>query len=141
VDAMAARRKRLMLDVSYAGSALVGHAGAVATGPSPGERFPACHRLRGTGHHLIVFGEASRLDHVRGRWGQLVSIVDASGAGFDAAEAGVPGGGAILVRPDGFIGFRAVPADEATMAALDAHLATYLVPDVRATASGHEPRS
>ena len=128
MDAMAARRKRLMLDVSYAGSALVGHAGAVATGPSPGERFPACHRLRGVGHHLIVFGEASRLDHVRGRWGRLVSIVDASGGGFDAAEAGLPDGGAILVRPDGFIGFRAVPADEATMAALDAHLATYLVP-------------
>ena len=130
VDAVAARRKRLMLDVSYAGSALVGHAGAVAKGPSPGERFPACHRLRGAGHHLIVFGEAPRLDHIRGRWGRLVSIVDASGAGFDAVEAGVPDGGAILVRPDGFIGFRAVPADEATMAALDAHLATYLVPDV-----------
>ena len=127
---VAARRKRLMLDVSYAGSALVGQAGAVAGGPSPGERFPACHRLRGTGHHLIVFGEAPRLDHVRARWGKLVSIVDASSAPCDAAEAGVPDGGAILVRPDGFIGFRAAPADEATMAALDAHLATYLVPDV-----------
>ena len=52
---------------------------------------------------------------------------------FDAAEAGVPNGGAILVRPDGFIGFRAAPADETTMAALDAHLATYLVPDVGAS--------
>ena len=51
---------------------------------------------------------------------------------FDATEAGVPDGGAILVRPDGFIGFRAAPADETTMAALDAHLATYLVPDVDA---------
>ena len=120
----AARRKRLMLDVSYAGSALVG--------PSSGERFPACNRLRGTDHHLIVFGKARHLDRVRARWGKLVSIVDASDAGFDAAEAGVPDGGAILVRPDGFIGFRAAPADEATMAALDAHLATYLVPDVDA---------
>ena len=44
------------------------------------------------------------------------------------AEAGVPSGGAILVRPDGFIGFRAAPANETTMAALDAHLATYLMP-------------
>jgi hypothetical protein len=33
------------------------------------------------------------------------------------------------VRPDGFFGFRAGPADEAAMAALDAHLARYLVPD------------
>ena len=84
-----------------------------------------------------MFGEAPRLDHLRARWGKLVSIVDASSAHFDAAEAGVPDGGAILVRPDGFIGFRAAPADEATMAALDAHLATYLVPDVgRATTVG-----
>ena len=55
-----------------------------------------------------------------------VSIIDAASAHLDAAEAGVPNGGAILVRPDGFIGFRAAPAHEATMAALDAHLATYL---------------
>jgi 2-polyprenyl-6-methoxyphenol hydroxylase-like FAD-dependent oxidoreductase len=121
-------RRRLMLDVSYVGSALVGQAGAAVEGPSPGERFPARLRLSGTGHHLIVFGEAPRLDHLRARWDKLVSIVDASGAHFDASEAGVPDGGAILVRPDGFIGFRAAPADETTMDALDAHLATYLVP-------------
>jgi 2-polyprenyl-6-methoxyphenol hydroxylase-like FAD-dependent oxidoreductase len=121
-------RRRLMLDVSYAGSALVGHAGAVIEGPSPGERFPSCHRLRGTGHHLIVFGAAPRLNHLRARWDKLVSIVDAANAHFDATEAGVPNGGAILVRPDGFIGFRAAPADETTMDALDDHLATYLVP-------------
>ena len=53
----------------------------------------------------------------------------ASGAQFDATEAGVPNGGAILVRPDGFIGFRAVPGNERTMDALDAHLAAYLVPN------------
>ena len=128
---MAATRRRLMLDVSYAGSALVGQAGAVLEGPSPGERFPAaCRRLNGTCHHLIVFGEAPRLDYLRARWDKLVSIVDASSAQFDATEAGVPNGGAILVRPDGFIGFRAAPADETTMDALDAHLTTYLVPNV-----------
>jgi 2-polyprenyl-6-methoxyphenol hydroxylase-like FAD-dependent oxidoreductase len=121
-------RRRLMLDVSYAGSPLVGQAGAVIAGPSPGERFPSCHRLRGTGHHLIVFGAAPRLDHLRARWNKLVSIGDAANAHFDATEAGVPDGGAILVRPDGFIGFRAAPVDETTMAALDDHLATYLVP-------------
>jgi hypothetical protein len=129
---VAAARKRSMLDVSYAGSALIGQVGAVVEGRSPGERFPAGLRLSGTCHHLIVFGEAPRLDYLRARWDQLVSIVDASSASFDAAEAGVPNGGAILVRPDGFIGFRAAPADEMAMDALDAHLTTYLVPDVGA---------
>jgi len=122
-------RKRLMLDVSYAGSPLIGQAGAVVAGPSPGERFPSRHRLSGTGHHLIVFGTAPRLDYLGARWGKLVSIADASSANIDATEAGVPNGGAVLVRPDGFIGFRAAPANETTMDALDAHLATYLVPD------------
>jgi hypothetical protein len=122
-------RKRLMLDISYAGSALVGQAGAVVAGPSPGDRFPACHHLSGACHHLIVFGRAPRLDYLGARWGKLVSIVDASSTNIDAAEAGAPNGGAVLVRPDGFIGFRAAPADETTMDALDAHLATYLVPE------------
>jgi hypothetical protein len=111
-------RKRLMLDVSYAGSPLVGQTGATVEGPSPGARFPARHQLSGTGHHLIVFGEAPRPDHIRARWGQVVSIVDAASAGFDATEAGAPDGGVILVRPDGFIGYRAAPANETTMAAL-----------------------
>ena len=77
-----------------------------------------------------VLGKAPRLDYLRARWDKLVSIVDASTAHFDAIEAGVPDGGAILVRPDGFIGLRAAPADETTMGALDAHLTTYLVPEV-----------
>jgi hypothetical protein len=40
------------------------------------------------------------------------------------------------VRPDCFIGFRAAPADEATMTALDIHLETYLVPEVRRSLGG-----
>jgi hypothetical protein len=58
----------------------------------------------------------------------MPALWPASHADFDATAAGVPNGGAILVRPDGFIGFCAAPADDTTMAALDAHLATYLVP-------------
>ena len=76
----------------------------------------------------MVFGKAPGLDGMRTRWGGLVTLVDASADGFNAAEAGAPDGGAVLVRPDGFIGFRATPANEATMAALDAHLASYLIP-------------
>jgi 2-polyprenyl-6-methoxyphenol hydroxylase-like FAD-dependent oxidoreductase len=127
-ESMAVMRRRSMLDVSYAGSALVGQAGAVVERPSAGDRFPARCRLGGTCHHLIVFGEAPRLDYLRARWDKLISIIDAGSAQFDATEAGVPNGGAVLVRPDGFIGFRAAPADETAMDALDAHLTTYLVP-------------
>ncbi len=122
-------RRRSMLDISYAGSALIGKAGTGTLEHVHGRRFAAGHRLGGAGHHLIVFGEARGLNHLRTRWSKLVSIVDAASGSFDAKEAGVPNGGAILVRPDGFVGFCASPADETTLAALDAHLATYLVPD------------
>jgi 2-polyprenyl-6-methoxyphenol hydroxylase-like FAD-dependent oxidoreductase len=130
---MAATRRRSMLDISYAGSALVGQAGTGIDGLAPGTRFPACHHLGGTRHHLIAFGQVPRLDYLRARWDKLVSIVDASTAAFDATAAGVPECGAILVRPDGFVGFRANPTNEMTMDALDAHLATYLIPNVSAT--------
>ena len=121
-------RRRSMLDVSYAGSPLVGQAGEPGNGPLPGQRFPSCHRLSGTGHHLLVFGDVPRWDRLHARWGEYISIVDASSARFDATEAGLPKGGALLVRPDGFIGFHASSTDPATIDALDAHLATYLVP-------------
>jgi hypothetical protein len=123
-------RRRLMLDVSYAGSALIGQAGALAGGPAPGERFPFGHRLKGTSHHLIMFGSTPRLEHLRELWGGLVSMIDAAESGFDAAECGLPDTGAILVRPDGFIGFRATPVDGSTVEAIHAHLETYLVPSV-----------
>jgi 2-polyprenyl-6-methoxyphenol hydroxylase-like FAD-dependent oxidoreductase len=123
-----AARRRSMLDISYAGSPLVGEAGQSSGRPAPGERFPANLRLRGESHHLIVFGAAPGLDGMRARWDGLVTIMDGSTDGFDAAKAGAPGGGAVLVRPDGFVGFRAAPADATTMAALDAHLASYLIP-------------
>jgi 2-polyprenyl-6-methoxyphenol hydroxylase-like FAD-dependent oxidoreductase len=125
-------KRRCMLDVSYAGSPLVGEAGGRTEGPAPGARFPAACRLKGTTHHLVVFGEVSGLEEFRARWEKLARIVDGAGAGFNAAEAGVPNGGAVLVRPDGFVGFRAAPADDAAMKRLDAHLATYLEPNFRA---------
>ena len=87
----------------------------------------------GTRHHLIVPSEAPRLDHFRERWDKLVSVIDASQ--FYATSAGVYNGAAVLVRPDGFVGFRADPTDEQTMNALDAHLATYLIPDAGAAHS------
>lgn len=127
-ELVAAARRRSMLDVSYAGSPLVGEAGQSSASPAPGERFPGNLRLGGEGHHLLVFGKRTGLERFRARWGRLVTVVDASADGFSAAEAGASDDGAVLVRPDGFIGFRAAPANGGTMAALDAHLGRYLIP-------------
>jgi hypothetical protein len=134
-EVVSAARRQSMLDVSYAGSPIVGRAGEGSRGPAPGERFPANRRLKGESHHLLVVGPTQRLDRMRARWDGLVTIVDASAEGFNATEAGAPDDGAVLIRPDGFIGFRATPANDVTMAALDAHLERYLVP----TTGGDRP--
>jgi 2-polyprenyl-6-methoxyphenol hydroxylase-like FAD-dependent oxidoreductase len=132
-EALAGLRKRSMLDVSYKGTLLIdGSAGEAE--PGPGARFPGWCDLKGANHHLVVFGDAPELDGFRARWGALVSVVDARQAGLDPAKAGVPKGGVILVRPDGFIGLRRGAADENAMKSLDAHLSTYLHPNFVAAA-------
>jgi 2-polyprenyl-6-methoxyphenol hydroxylase-like FAD-dependent oxidoreductase len=125
---LAFQRSRSMLDVSYAGSPLVGEhvAKDYCPAPAPGSRFPERSRLSGTGHHVLGFGDAD-LRRLRARWSGLVEVMDGTRSGFDATRAGVPEVGAVLVRPDGMIGFRASPADEPGLDALDAHLASYLV--------------
>jgi len=67
-EIIATMRRRSMLDMSYAGSALVGEAGTAVEGPSPGDRFPARCRLSDMRHHLIAFGDVPRLDYLRTRW-------------------------------------------------------------------------
>jgi 2-polyprenyl-6-methoxyphenol hydroxylase-like FAD-dependent oxidoreductase len=133
VHALEQARARAMLDVSYAGSALIGeHIGPgvpAPDGPAPGMRFPDRIRLTGPSHHLLIFGGTTAPDRLRRRWESLVSIKNGIAESFDAAHAGVREGGAVLVRPDGFIGFRTLTADAAGFEALDAHLASYLVPD------------
>ena len=42
----------------------------------------------------------------------------------------------VLVRPDGFIGFRRASADDAAMKSLDTHLLTYLQPNFAAAEKG-----
>ena len=132
-EALAALRKRSMLDVSYKGSLLIdGSAGEAE--PSLGARFPGWCDLEGAAHHLVVFGDAPELDVFRARWGPLVAVVDGPQAGLDPARAGLPERGVVLVRPDGFIGFGRGSADEDAMKALDAHLSTYLRPNFVAAA-------
>ena len=128
----ALQRSRAMLDVSYAGSPLLGERLGEGIrrpdGPAPAERYPDRIALAGPRHQLLLFAAApANLPRFRARWDGLVEVMDASAAGLDAARAGVPGGGAVLIRPDGFIGFRAIPADPAGLDALAVHLATYLI--------------
>jgi hypothetical protein len=61
-----------------------------------------------------------------------VSCVEWTGAGVLSRHAGLAEGGVVLVRPDGFIAFRRAAADENAIQALDAHLSTYLHPNVAA---------
>ena len=132
-EALKGLRKRSMLDVSYKGSLLVdGGAGAGEAEPAPGARFPGWCDLNGAAHHLILSDGAPRLDDFRTRWDGLVSVVEWTGADLVAKRAGLAGGGMVLVRPDGFIGFRRASADDAAMKSLDRHLSTYLEPNFAA---------
>jgi hypothetical protein len=122
-------RSRSMLDVSYAGSPLVGEypvGPRTPMTPAPGDRYPDRAALAGTGHHLLVFGAAedAGVERLRRRWRGLVEISAAAG---EPGRAGLAAEGAVLVRPDGHIGFR-TPADSAGLGALDAHLDSYLIP-------------
>jgi 2-polyprenyl-6-methoxyphenol hydroxylase-like FAD-dependent oxidoreductase len=133
-EALAGLRKRAMLDVSYQGSLLV-NVGAGLAGdaePAPGARFPGWCDLEGATHHLVISRDAPRLDDFAVRWGALVSVVEWTGAGDLAKQAGLAEGGMVLVRPDGFIGFRRPSGDDAAMKSLDAHLSTYLQPNFAA---------
>ena len=122
-EARQMQRSKAMVDISYAGSPLVGQylgPGAVPPeGPGPGERFPGRVALTGTRHHLLLPGGASQeVKAFQSRWGHLIEIVESVGE--------VPSGGLLLVRPDGYLGFRAIPADAAGLQALESHLEFYL---------------
>ena len=140
LQAMAALvRARCMLDVSYAASPLAGEyvapGGPALEGPVPGDRYPDRAGLTGTRHTLLLFGEVPdrEIGPLAHRWRDTVEVRPGPG---DPARAGLgqPGEGdpaaprAALVRPDGFLGFRAAPADAEGLRALDAHLDSYLVP-------------
>lgn len=118
---------RSMLDLSYAGSPIVAEwPGENGARPAPGERYPDRWALRGSGHHLLLFGatDSAGVARIAQRFDDLVEVRDAEG--LDPVRAGAPDGGAVLVRPAGMIGFRAVPADTDGLAALEAHLTGYL---------------
>ena len=117
-------RARCMLDVSYAQSALVGE--YVADGarpplrPATGTRYPDGDTLTGTNHQVLLFGDADEAGtaRLRDRWTELVDVTPVG----DHAPSS-----ALLIRPDGYVGYRATPADAAGLKALDVHLSGYMV--------------
>jgi 6-methylpretetramide 4-monooxygenase / 4-hydroxy-6-methylpretetramide 12a-monooxygenase len=128
-DALA-RNARAMIDIDYAGSPLVAdyrEPGTVSAEPHPGQRYPDWTRFGAASHHLLVFGpvaEVETLAQMGRRWSKCVAITRDPDA--DPARAGIPTGGAVLIRPDGHIGFRSPSVDAAALTALDHHLSSYL---------------
>ena len=126
---------RAMIDVDYRGSPLVAdHASAEAgsEGPHPGQRYSDWTRFGGPSHHVLVFGpvsDSASLTRLGRRWSRLVQI--AHNPGVDPVRAGLPSGGVVLIRPDGHIGFRFPSAGAESLATLDRHLSSYLIPDPR----------
>ena len=63
------------------------------------------------------------------RWSKLVEI--SHNPSVDPAPRRPPGGGVVMIRPDGHIGFRFPSAEADAFTALDRHLSSYLIPDQR----------
>jgi hypothetical protein len=109
------------IDVRYPNSPLSVNAG---------DRAPALFELfRHPGHTALLFSEPGRVgglaDEINARYGAEVRahvITDA----HVRAKYGVPNGGLALVRPDGYVGFRAASVDDRSIAALRADLARRL---------------
>ncbi|MGH7786523.1 MAG: FAD-dependent monooxygenase [Candidatus Binatia bacterium] len=120
-----------MLDVTFPHSPIVGFHGAPSPdeAPRPGCRFPARTRLQGCLHHLVLYGSVPGSDRARlvGRWSGALEILD--GASVCPTDlAGVSPAGAVLVRPDGYIGFQAQRWNDEARDALDRHLERQFAP-------------
>jgi 2-polyprenyl-6-methoxyphenol hydroxylase-like FAD-dependent oxidoreductase len=115
------RRTVLMLDEHYEGSPLVGSRVRPGTelpvALTPGTLFPEDHPGPSLRHGLYLGKEVVPPIDFLGRWADLVEVVEAPPL--------VPPAGAVLVRPDGFIAFVALPADEAAFAQLDGMLGSW----------------
>ena len=127
-------RKRSMLDVSYTGSPLID--------PESGETEPGRDTLCGlerSQRAAPIISSVRRRAAARRFPGALGRSRVGRRWPTDGASSrpgGLPEGGVVLLRPDGFIGFRRASADDAAMKALDTHLSTYLHPNFAAADEG-----
>ena len=113
-EALAGLRKRSMLDVSYKGSLLI-ERGAGDAEPAPGARFPGWCDLDGrdpSPRHFRRRAAARRFPHRDGA--PSCQSLNGQARASLAKQAGLAEGGVVLVRPDGFIGFRRASADDSS---------------------------
>lgn len=118
-----------MLDLTFHESPIVAShgAGASSDGARPGSRFAERTRLSGCLHHLLVYGGERDQAPFADRWAGALEIVDGTSI-CPPERAGVGSAGAVLVRPDGYIGFQAQTWSREARDALDRFLAQQFAP-------------
>jgi 2-polyprenyl-6-methoxyphenol hydroxylase-like FAD-dependent oxidoreductase len=114
-----------MLDLALFQSPIIGFYGSALGVRSlrPGCRFPECTRLSGCLHHLLFYGGAQEWDHTSfaARWAGVLTIVDGhSIRPPKLGDASVDG--AMLIRPDGYVGFQTDKWNPEARSALDGFL-------------------
>lgn len=115
-----------MLELGLTESPLLGYHGFFRNDSAikPGRRFPERARLSGCLHHLLIFPNPDQKAIKRDssafarRWEHVFEIVNGDDFGTPGI-AGVNPGGAVLVRPDGLIGFQAEEWNDESRAALE----------------------
>lgn len=114
-----------MLDLAVFQSPIIGFHGAALGVRSlrPGCRFPARTHLSGSLHHLLLYGGTQEpdLSSFAARWGRALTIVDGNSI-CPPEVSGVSAKGAILIRPDGYVGFQAEKWNDEARIALDGFL-------------------
>jgi 2-polyprenyl-6-methoxyphenol hydroxylase-like FAD-dependent oxidoreductase len=114
-----------MLDLELFQSPIIGFYGSALGVRSlrPGCRFPERTRLSGCLHHLLFYGEAQEWDQpsFAARWANVLTIVDGHSI-CPPKLGGASVGGAVLIRPDGYVGFQTEKWNPEARSALDGFL-------------------
>jgi 2-polyprenyl-6-methoxyphenol hydroxylase-like FAD-dependent oxidoreductase len=119
-----------MLDLVLSDSPILGFHGSDLGRRTlkPGCRFPKRTELGGELHHLLVYSGDEAWDRkpLAHRWSRIMTILD--GESICPPELCGIRTGAILIRPDGFVGFQSERWDEEARAVLDQFLSMHFEP-------------
>jgi 2-polyprenyl-6-methoxyphenol hydroxylase-like FAD-dependent oxidoreductase len=111
-----------MVDILLTESPLLGYHGFYRphVPVKPGSRFPSRTLLSGSAHHLLVYRDLGEPDTAAfaHRWSHVLEMVEGTSI-CPVEKSGVPVGGALLVRPDGYIAFQAEQWNPSSQEALD----------------------